>query len=362
MRRHDPPLVLATAGGSAAPDEPPHGLAEAAEELALAVERALQLPELPSSRWHRAGLSPRAERWLEVVSSLVVGVLAAAWLWSIVTMRDADRTASADGEVALGATPATRAVSEALTRADAPSAAYLADAALQALAPLRGESGRLRVAQRAPGEALPSMPLPLPGGASVALVPGDSARGNLLGLAVRVGQAVRPMRDLEVITLTPLSARRGGRIGPYFVGRWPTEGRRAAAPGRGDYAAPRGLIEVTRANQHTRLSEHFRIRDFLTHDQAKVWPKYVVVQPRLLDKLELVLADLRARGIATHGVHVMSGFRTPQYNTGGGDPTGRAGFSRHMYGDAADLWIDNNGDGRWTTSTATGAWTSATRR
>jgi uncharacterized protein YcbK (DUF882 family) len=192
----------------------------------------------------------------------------------------------------------------------------------------------------------------------VTYVPRDSAapavapptRPGIVGLAVRVGGALRPVADLDVITLTPLAARRGGRIGRYFVGRWPTEGGgRAAVPAAGSraaYAAPRGLIEATPANQDTRLSEHFRIRDFLTHDQANVWPKYVVVQPRLLDKLELVLADLAARGIPARGVHVMSGFRTPQYNAGGGETAGRAGLSRHMYGDAADLWIDNDGDGR----------------
>ncbi|HZF68951.1 MAG TPA: hypothetical protein VEZ47_12990, partial [Gemmatirosa sp.] len=345
------------AGPAGAPDAHPQGLAEMAEEWAEAVERALQLPELPDSRWHRAGISPRAERWLEVVSSVVIGVLAAAWLWSIVTMRDADRRTTANGEVALGATPATRAVSNALTRADAPTAAYLADAALETLTPLRGVSGKLRVAQRTPDEPLPAAPKALPSGAAVTYVPRDSAapglapptRPGIVGLAVRVGGALRPVADLDVITLTPLGERRGGRIGRYFVGRWPTEGGRGPVPAAGSraaYAAPRGLIEATRANQDTRLSEHFRIRDFLTHDQANVWPKYVVVQPRLLDKLELVLADLAARGIPTRGVHVMSGFRTPQYNAGGGQTAGRAGLSRHMYGDAADLWIDNDGDGR----------------
>jgi uncharacterized protein YcbK (DUF882 family) len=62
------------------------------------------------------------------------------------------------------------------------------------------------------------------------------------------------------------------------------------------------------------VSEHLRIRDFLTHDQQNVWPKYVVVDPRNVDKIELVLADLEARGVPARGVHVMSGFRTPRYN------------------------------------------------
>jgi uncharacterized protein YcbK (DUF882 family) len=43
---------------------------------------------------------------------------------------------------------------------------------------------------------------------------------------------------------------------------------------------------------------------------------------------------------------VMSGFRTPQYNATGGETGGRASLSRHMYGDAADVFVDNDGDGR----------------
>jgi uncharacterized protein YcbK (DUF882 family) len=112
------------------------------------------------------------------------------------------------------------------------------------------------------------------------------------------------------------------------------------------YEAPRGFIEVTRDRQDTQLSDHFRIKDFFPHDQANVWPKYIVVDMKLIDKMELVLAELEKQGIATKGVRVMSGFRTPQYNRSGGDPRGRATLSRHMYGDAADIFIDNNGDGQ----------------
>ena len=115
---------------------------------------------------------------------------------------------------------------------------------------------------------------------------------------------------------------------------------------RGAYANPKGFIEVTQKNADTRVSEHFKLRDFLTHDQPNVWPKYLVLQPRLIDKLELVLTDLQAHGIDTRGVRIMSGFRTPQYNYTGGNIGGRANLSRHMYGDASDIFIDNNGDGQ----------------
>ena len=64
---------------------------------------------------------------------------------------------------------------------------------------------------------------------------------------------------------------------------------------------------------------------------------------RNVDKLELVLSRSRSSAASTSsGVHVMSGFRTPQYNAGGGNTGGRAGLSRHMYGDAADIFIDSD--------------------
>ena len=59
-------------------------------------------------------------------------------------------------------------------------------------------------------------------------------------------------------------------------------------------------------------------------------------------------------------MQVMSGFRTPRYNHSGGNTAGRANLSRHMYGDAADVFVDNdrngsmddiNGDGRVDTAT-----------
>jgi hypothetical protein len=322
--------------------------------MARLLEQALQLPEPADSWWHRPGVSPRGERWLEVVSSLVLGTLTVAWVWSLVTQRATITGAEAGGRVVAGVTPTTRAVTAALTTAEAPSTAYLTDAALQAFTPLRGASGKVRVVLRTPGDTLPSS---LPAGARVRYARGEGApaadtvaapeRTGIYHVAVQVGRAVREVADLDVITMRPLSERRGGRIGRYFVGRWPTEGRAASGvAARGNYEAPRGLIEVTRANQNLRLSEHLQLHDFLTHDQQNVWPKYVVVQTRLVDKLELVLADLAAHGIDPAGIHVMSGFRTPQYNSGGGDPRGRAGLSRHMYGDAADIWIDNDGDGR----------------
>jgi hypothetical protein len=76
-----------------------------------------------------------------------------------------------------------------------------------------------------------------------------------------------------------------------------------------------------------------------------VWPKYLVLDTKLIDKLELVIDDLVSHGYDVRHLSVMSGFRTPQYNRRGVG-RGRADASRHQYGDAADVFVDNNRDGR----------------
>ncbi|HEX2094599.1 MAG TPA: hypothetical protein VHG28_19495 [Longimicrobiaceae bacterium] len=147
--------------------------------------------------------------------------------------------------------------------------------------------------------------------------------------------------DLTVLTRVPLAEKRGGYVNGYFLGRWTTEGS-----GRTDrYAPPAGLIEVTPENQDLQVSEHFRLRNFLTKNQFSVWPKYIALDLRLIDKLELVLQELNSMGIRADHMAVMSGFRTPAYNQEGVGDGGRAQLSRHTYGDASDVWVDSDRDG-----------------
>lgn len=146
---------------------------------------------------------------------------------------------------------------------------------------------------------------------------------------------------LSYLKHLPFTSKVNGRIGQYVIGFWPAERSRVTTVA---YRNPSGFIEVTPENQDTRLSEHFRVRDFLTKGQVGIWPKYLVLREELVDKLELVIAELNNRGTSVQRMTVMSGFRTPQYNGPGGE--GRSGVSRHMYGDAADVFVDNDGNGR----------------
>lgn len=139
----------------------------------------------------------------------------------------------------------------------------------------------------------------------------------------------------------PFGAKRGESLNGYRLGLWPAERWIMSR----NYFNPDGFVEVTPENVKLPLSKHFTLGDFLTHDQRETWPKYVVLEEKLIDKLELVLADLNAHGIPTRNVRVLSGFRAPYYNDrGAGEGMARA--SRHQYGDAADVIIDDDGNGR----------------
>ena len=139
-----------------------------------------------------------------------------------------------------------------------------------------------------------------------------------------------------VVAMQPYDGTRA--VGRYRLGTWP------APAGNPMYARPAGVIEVTQQNQDTPVSRSFHLRDFLTHDQGTVWPKVLVIRPKLIDKLELISEELDRRGLPSK-LHIMSGFRTPQYNALEVRPGGRAKMSRHMYGDASDVFVDANGDG-----------------
>lgn len=157
--------------------------------------------------------------------------------------------------------------------------------------------------------------------------------------AVPGGVARHPYAFIGVI---PFDAKRGGSIGTYNIGFWPGELHRVRSDA---YDNPAGFVEVTAENASVHVSDHLTLGDLVTHDRAP-FPKYIVLREELLDKLELVLADLEMHGVSTQHIEVLSGFRTPSYNFALGDASGRARESRHQYGDAIDMIIDADGDGR----------------
>jgi len=145
-----------------------------------------------------------------------------------------------------------------------------------------------------------------------------------------------------VFTMRSFGQKVRAWLNGYRLGYWPQEKGRLRSEA---YRNPDGFIEVTPDNEDTRVSEHFRLRDFMSHDQKEVWPKYVVLREPLLDKLELVIEDLNEHGVNAEGMRIRSGFRTPAHNQAVRGE-GSARDSRHQFGDAADVFIDAEGNGK----------------
>jgi hypothetical protein len=168
-----------------------------------------------------------------------------------------------------------------------------------------------------------------------------------------VDTATRDSVRLQVFVLTPWD-HEGTRLDGYRIGDYAPRARR----GQATYRPPPGFIEVTAANKDVRVSPNFRLEQFLCK-QTDALPQYALVRPRLLQRLERLLGTLNARGHDVSTLHVMSGFRTPYYNRAIGNTTE---YSRHLYGDAADIFVDADGDGWMDDLTGDGRATRADAR
>ena len=157
---------------------------------------------------------------------------------------------------------------------------------------------------------------------------------------------------IQVFVLSPWD-HEGQRLNGYRIGSYEMTPR----SGRAVYEPPEGFVKVTTENKDVLVSPHFRLEQFLCK-QTDDTPQYALLRPRLLRHLEQVLAAVNARGHDVSTLHVMSGYRTPYYNRAIGNTTE---YSRHLYGDAADIYVDGDedrwmddltGDGRVTTADA----------
>lgn len=311
-------------------------------------------PEVPKRhRIHRGLITERQEHIFTWVAVVVVLLYATAWIGALAELRRRAREPAfgpPTAPVHAAPTPPPVSVGGSITGQifgpEAPATPFLTEAMLAFLNPLRGKSGEVRYVPTLPGEPVVE---DIPGGAKAVIEgtpsPDFSApeKSGIYKFAVELNKATKPIEGVSIVTLVPSSQKRGGRIGSYQLGSWPWES--GGKPTSERYAPPEGFIEVTKENQDFHVSEHFRLRDFLTKDQSNVWPKYLLLDPKLIDKLELTIQELERQGLRVTAVHVMSGFRTPRYNHSGGNIAGRANLSRHMYGDAADVYVDNNRDG-----------------
>ena len=135
---------------------------------------------------------------------------------------------------------------------------------------------------------------------------------------------------LNAIVMHPMASVADEHLLGYRIGSYPE-------PLEGDpvYLAPDGFIELTDELTGLELSPHFTLGQFPSK-QSMDYPRYLVLREGLLLKLELLLERVNETGVSADTFTVMSGFRTPSYNRA----IGNGQHSRHIYGGAADVYID----------------------
>jgi len=140
---------------------------------------------------------------------------------------------------------------------------------------------------------------------------------------------------LTLVNVVPYSAMKNGTLDGYRVGEY-------AQPLHGleTYQPPKGFVRLDDTNAALWVSDHYRMRDF----QCKLdgTSKFMILRPEALVKLEILQHELEAEGVRFDRFTVMSGYRTPYYNAKIGNETSH---SRHLYGDAMDIYIDADRDG-----------------
>lgn len=139
--------------------------------------------------------------------------------------------------------------------------------------------------------------------------------------------------EIQVFVMMPFRSGQGDSLEGYRIGTYPKTPLR----GLQIYEPPTGMIRVIEEDLGRRLSPHFTLGQFLCKQDGG-FPKFLVLRERLLMKLEFLLEKLNGKGLRADSFHVMSGFRTPYYNRA----IGNVRYSRHQWGGAADIFIDEN--------------------
>jgi hypothetical protein len=145
-------------------------------------------------------------------------------------------------------------------------------------------------------------------------------------LSARLMSGSDTVAKINIFVLEPLSnIDSKGWLNGYRIGTYPRN-------------PPEGFIRLDGPEDREHdLSPHFKVGQFLCKQQPGHWPKYVLVSQNNVRRLEALLTSLNDdKTTDAETFFVMSGFRTPFYNSA----IGSAKFSRHMYGDAADIYVD----------------------
>jgi hypothetical protein len=163
--------------------------------------------------------------------------------------------------------------------------------------------------------------------------------------------------DLQMIC--PIAWAKLPQATQDLIGEYHVPGPKSTlAPYRNFYKRPTHFYRVTAENENLKVSPHFKLGDFDLHfdyttpssPAINQFPQYIALNPNLVLKLEEILSGLQEHGIQIDYLGILAGFRSPAYNAwkkkqGGVGGKYTKGFSTHMYGCAADFFVDRDGDG-----------------
>ncbi|NTV53310.1 MAG: hypothetical protein HGA76_09915 [Candidatus Firestonebacteria bacterium] len=141
---------------------------------------------------------------------------------------------------------------------------------------------------------------------------------------------------LNALVMVPYAELHHGRLRGCRIGDYP-EPRQI---GGAFYAPPRGFVEVTPTAMQLPVSPHFTLGQFVCKEPGG-FPKYLVLDERLVVKLEALLERVNSQGYRCRSLGISCGYRTPRYNA----QQGYSSYSSHMYGQAADIYADTDGTG-----------------
>ncbi|MCC2615697.1 D-Ala-D-Ala carboxypeptidase family metallohydrolase [Aestuariibacter halophilus] len=142
---------------------------------------------------------------------------------------------------------------------------------------------------------------------------------------------------LQVFSLIPAERVRNGRLGNYMIGTYPVPPKQNTAA----HQPPAGFLQVSPRLVDMQITDHFSLRPFISKQPGE-FPKYLYLNDKLLAFLEDFRAAIEQQGFDIQGFGFISGYRTPHYN----QQLDNINHSQHMYGNAADIYVDVDQDGR----------------
>ena len=140
-------------------------------------------------------------------------------------------------------------------------------------------------------------------------------------------------------------------IGKEHLGTYPNPAdsrSRLVRENRSRYEPPRYFLRIDKSTEKLQLAPHLlagQMVSFIEVNRVKTKRRHTTWFPPdrpFIEKLERLHRELTTEGVKFKRLVINSGFRTPVHNHGiqGG------ATSRHIYGDAADVMVDENGDDR----------------